>query len=177
MKFKLKNIAFLLLASTALTSCLPEDKTEYKDETLVEIKNPTLGMLTAVLNTRGIVTAPAAQVQGVLSKGVLINTRTADTILVQLVGPQKSTPVTVTYSVAGTGTNPAVEGTHYNFATAGARTVTIPANSSVGYLIVRPVANSIATVGDIRTFSINLVSANDAKVSPNYATFAYSLKR
>ena len=175
MKLKFKNIAFLLLLAIALTSCLPEDKTEYKGETLVEFKNPTLGQLTAVLNQKGVVTSPAAQVQATLSKGILINTRTIDTLLVQLVGTQSSTPTDVTYSLKTT--NTAVEGTHFNFATPGSRIVTIPANSSVGYILVKPLANSITTAGDTRTLAIDLVSASSAKISPNYATFTYSLKR
>lgn len=175
MKFNFRNILFSIVASASLVGCLPDDKTEYKGDTLVEFKNSDLGMLSAVLNGKGVVTAPAAQVQTVSSKGILINTRTADTLLVQLVGPQKSQATTITYAIRAGST--AVEGTNFSFATPNARTVVIPANSSVGYLIVRPIANSITTVGDTRTLGIDMVSADGATVSPNYKSFTYSLKR
>lgn len=175
MKIKYKYIAFSLFALTAFTGCLPEDKTEYKGDTLVEFKNPTLGMYEDVLDAKGIVISPATQVQDVLSKGILINKRTADTVLVQLVGPQRSSPTTVTYALKSG--NTAIEGTHYTFATPGARTVVIPANSSVGYLIVKPIANSIATVGQRLTLGVTMISVDGAKISPNYSSFDYSLKR
>jgi hypothetical protein len=175
MKFNIKNIAVVLLSSMALISCLPDKDIKYEGDTLVEFKNPDFGMLPAVLNLKGVVTTPAAQVQTALTKGILINTRTADTLLVQLVGPQKSQATTITYAIRSGST--AVEGTNFSFATPNARTVVIPANSSVGYLIVRPIANSITTVGDTRTLGIDMVSADGATVSPNYKSFTYSLKR
>lgn len=175
MKFNIKNIAVLLLSSLAFTSCLPDKDIKYEGDTFVEFKNPDFGMATAVLNGKGVVTSPATQVQTALSKGILINTRTADTLLVQLVGPQRSAPTTMTYAIRAGST--AVEGTNFTFATPGARTVVIPANASVGYLIVRPIANSITTVGDTRSLGIDMVSVDGASISQNYKSFTYSLKR
>jgi hypothetical protein len=163
------------LAVTALNGCLPKDHNVYDGPNLVEFKNQTLGINSAVLATRGIATSPATQVQTDVSRTILINTRVVDTVYVQLIGPQQSAATVVNFSP--TAGNTAVEGTNYNFRPAGARNLTIPANSSVGYLLVDVIANSIATVGDTRTLSIDLLGASNISPSPNYKKFNILLRR
>ena len=178
---QLNNIsikALFFLGVISLSSCLPEKQEDiltYNGTNQVEFKNHTLGQSTAVLTQKGIVTAPATQAQTELSRAILINTRVVDTIYVQLIKEQSSTAISVPFQVRSSST--AVEGTHYNFVPANSRTVTIPANSSVGYLLVQPVANSIATTGDTRTILLDLSTSGTVAVSPNYSSFTLTLKR
>ena len=175
MKKTILYTLFGLLTVISLNGCLPKDHNTYEGPSLLEFKNHTLGVSSANLNARGIVTTPATQVQTDSSRTVLINTRTTDTIYVQLVGPQVSSAITVNF--APLASNTAIEGTNYNFRPSGARTLTIPANSSVGYLLIDMVPNSIAVVGDTRILKINLLGSATIAPSPNYKRFTDLLKR
>jgi len=105
------------------------------------------------------------------------NARGTDSILVQLVGPQRSTPTVVNYSVRPvSGTITAVEGTNYSFIPAGARTVTIPANSSSAWILINIPATSDAS-GTSKTLAIDLLGASDAGASPNYAKFILTIRK
>jgi hypothetical protein len=172
-----KVLIYLFLAFLAVSfyGCFPKDANTYSGPTMVEFKNHTFGVASTVLNARGIVTAPASQTQTDSTRYILINTRVVDTIYVQLVGAQQSSPIAVNFSVRAT--NTAIEGTHYNFTPNGNRTVTIPANSSVGYLLINPIANSIPVVGDTRVLAIDLVGGAGITASPNYNRFILTLKR
>lgn len=158
-----------------LSSCFPENDLVYDGPTQVEFKNHTLGQLSSVLNTKGIVTSPTTQVQTDSTRFILINTRTVDTIYVQLVGPQRSSDTDINFSLRST--NTAVEGTHFTFSPSGTRKVTIPAGKSVGYILTRPIANSITPVGGTVTMAFDLLGASDIKANPNYKSFILTLKR
>ena len=102
-----------------------------------------------------------------------VNTRVTDTIYVQLVGPQVASATEVNFTVAPTST--AVAGTHYNFKPAGITKVTIPANSSVGYLLVDMIPGSVTGT---TTFPLvlNLVGNSTVAASQNYKTFTLTLR-
>jgi len=177
MKKIISYITVVIAAFAVLTGCLPEKADtalEYHGPTEIEFKNFTLGQLTAVLNLKGISTA-AADAQTDTTHTALINVRTTDSLLVQLVGPQVSTPTVVSYTVRPAST--AVEGTHYNFNPAGARTVTIPANSSSAYILINPVANSIPVVGNSVMLIVDLTGAGAILPSHNFKSFYDKLKR
>jgi len=177
MKKIISYITIVVAACATLSGCMPEKADtalEYKGPTEVEFKNFTLGQLTAVLNLKGVSTV-AADAQTDTTHTVLINVRTTDSLLVQLVGPQVSTPTVITYAVRATST--AIEGTHYNFSPANARTVTIPANSSSAYILINPVANSIPVVGNSVTLIVDLIGSGAILPSHNFKSFYDKLKR
>jgi len=66
-------------------------------------------------------------------------------VQVQLIGPQRSSDLSVRFSVDGAST--AVAGTHYNIATSSP--VTIPANSSTANIVINMVPGSLAA-GEVR---------------------------
>ena len=173
-----KTFTYLILGSlflSGLIGCLPKDKNTYDGPSLVEFKNHTLAVNSATLASIGIVTSPASQSQTDSSRFILINTRVTDTVFVQLVGPQQSVALDIPFTVRPVST--AVEGSHYNLQPAGARKVTIPANSSVGYIIVKPIANSLTTAGDLRTLFFDLSAGGPVKTSVKYDSFYLTLKR
>lgn len=179
-----KTFTYFILGTiflSGLIGCLPKDKNTYDGPSLVEFKNHTLAVNPTSLVTAGIVTSPASQAQTDSSRYILINTRVTDTIYVQLVGPQQSTAIDIPFIVRPTSNSATVtvatEGTHYNLVPAGTRKVTIPANSSVGYILVRPVANSLPTAGDLRRVIFDLDPAGPLKTSFNYKSFYLTLKR
>jgi len=166
---------FGFIAITSLFGCLPNDHNTYTGASLLEFKNHLRGVNSTVLTTLGISTT-AANAQTDSSRTALINVRGTDTIYVQLVGPQVASPITVNYTVRASGTT-AVEGTHFNFIPANARTLTIPANSSVGYILVGMVPNSIPVVGNSVLLTIDLNGAAGIDPSPNYKVFKLKLQR
>jgi hypothetical protein len=109
------------------------------------------------------------------------NARTTDTILVQLVGPQRSTPTVVNYTVrpATATVNPttAVEGVNYDFRVKNARSFTIPANSSAGYILVDIKGGVMTTAGATVRLTIDLVGASDAAASVNYNKFILTIRK
>jgi hypothetical protein len=167
--------AFLLASvGVTVTSCFPEDENTYAGPTLIEFKNHTLGVTSTVLTARGIVISPSTQVQTDSTRYIMQNVRTSDTIYVQMIGRQQPTATTVPFTVRAS--SDAVAGTHYNFdASNSGNTVTIPANSSVGFLIVKPVANSVP-VGSLRGVFIDLAKTGTFKPSPNYSKFKLYIK-
>lgn len=173
-----KNILYciaVLSVCELLTGCLPkkaEDALIYKGPTVVEIKNQTLGVLATVLTAKGVYTGTS---QTDSTRSVLLNSRGTDSVLVQLVGPQSSSPIVLNYSVRSTST--AVEGTNYNFVPTNARTVTIPANSSSTYIQVAMIPNSLTTVGTTKTVIIDLLGNSTVLPNPNYSKFIVTLRR
>jgi len=174
-----------------LSGCLPEKddtRLEYNGPTEVEFKNFTAGQITtlkrsdgsglesnASLTGRGISTA-AADAQTDTTHAIHIGNpsptgfiRATDSILVQLVGPQVSTPTVVNFSVRSTST--AVEGTHFTFSPAGTRTVTIPANSSSAYILVNTIPNSVAAAPASATLILDLGGAPGIAPSYNFKSF------
>src|SRR5579872_4805065 len=130
MKKIISYITIVFAAGIIFTGCLPEkDSTrlEYKGPTVVEFKNFTAGQIAtlkrsdgsglesnASLTGRGISTS-AADAQTDTTHAIHIGSpsptgfiRATDSVLVQLVGPQRSTPTVINYTVRSTST--AVEG-------------------------------------------------------------------
>ncbi|GAB2690169.1 hypothetical protein GCM10027037_11370 [Mucilaginibacter koreensis] len=172
------NTLFVLGLGSIFTGCLPEKADKalvYKGPTVVEIKNQTLGMnATKLLNTRGIYTTTQTD----SSRTVLIGSRGTDSILVQLVGPQSSTPIDIAYTLrpVSTALN-AVEGVNFNFVPNGARKITIPANSSFGYILVNMIPGSIPVAETSRALAVDLIGNDQVKANPNYSKFILTLRR
>jgi hypothetical protein len=96
-------------------------------------------------------------------------------VLVQLVGPQRSTPTTVGYIVGATST--AVEGVNYNIVgTKGS--VTIPANSSSTYIVIQLLPGIPTTAPATQTVSLamTLTGSDITPPSENYKTFTFTIR-
>lgn len=151
----------------SLSSCFKTPERIYTGPMVVEFKNHRAGFTaannTAILNVSN--TPIARTVRQAIG---------TDTIYVQLVGAQMPQPVEVSYQVAGTST--AVENTHYRFPTTRG-TLTIPANSSVGYLIVQTLP-AITSPAEVRSIVFTLLNgSNDVGVSENYKTFTLNIRQ
>ena len=99
---------------------------------------------------------------------------TRDSIRVNLVGPQRGSAVSVNFQVDPAST--AVAGVHYNMITTGT-SVTIPANSSFGYIYFEILADNIEP-GEVWKLSFTLTGtdASDVKLSENYKSFTRSIR-
>jgi len=85
---------------------------------------------------------------------VILNEGELESLEVQLVGAQRPTPVQVTFVISGT----AVNGQDYFVG--GGTTVTIPANSSVGFIDVSAVDNSV--IDDVeKTIILTITSVSE----------------
>jgi len=190
MKKIISYITIVFAASAILTGCLPEkDSTRlvYKGPTVVAFKNFTVGQVATLkqpgtnvesnssLTGRGISTS-AADAQTDSTHAIHIGSpsptgfiRATDSILVQLIGPQRSTPTVINYTVRSTST--AIEGTHYNFAPTGARTVTIAANSSSAYILINTIPNSVAAAPASATLILDLTGGSGIPPSFNFKSF------
>jgi hypothetical protein len=151
----------------SLSSCFKTPERIYTGPLVVEFKNHRAGFTTAnntaILNVSNTVTARTVR--------QAIGT---DTIYVQLVGPQSAQAVEVSYQVVGTST--AVENTHYRFPTTRG-TLTIPANSSVGYLLIQTLP-AITSATEIRSVVFTLLNgSNNVGVSENYKTFTFNIRQ
>ncbi|WP_113660956.1 hypothetical protein [Pedobacter nanyangensis] len=169
MKKAIIKLFFLGGVAISMLGCFPEDKNTYDGPTVVEFKNHLFGKLGGSLPA-GVLSSPAPTVLG---RNISVAQRGTDTIYVQLVGPQSSSATEVNYTVATT--NTAVEGTNYNFRPVGARKMTIPANSSVGYLLVDVIPGSVPT-STTRSLAVTLVGNGTVKASENYKTFTLTLR-
>jgi len=198
MKKIISYITIVLAVSVVLTGCLPEKDDKrlvYQGPPEVEFKNFTAGQLAtlkipplnvvesaASLTGRGISTA-AADAQTDTTHAIHVGNpsptgfiRATDSILVQLVGPQRSTPTVINYTVRSTST--AVEGTNFTFNPAGARTVTIPANSSSAYILINTIPYSAAAAPTISTTLIlDLLGASGIAPSFNFKAFYIKLEK
>lgn len=137
---KMKYLSLLFIA-VLFAGC---EKTiiKFDSQSVVEFKP------VAVTITRGVVSTGASS---------------TSTILVQLVGPQQSSPITVPYTIDAANTT-AVLGTNYTSSTSG--TVTIPANSSSGSIVLTgSYANNTASKKLVLVLGDGTVAA-----SPNYKT-------
>lgn len=164
-KILLYGLTFFCL-SICLSSCMPKDDLVYTGPSVIEFKNHLQGRV-AASQPAGIVS------NGALTRSVRVNTRGTDTIFVQLVGPQLSVASVLPFTVNPQST--AVEGVHYKFNAASPKTVTIPANSSVGYLLVDMIPNSIVGTATY-PLVLDLVGTDQIKPSPNYKTFTLTLR-
>jgi hypothetical protein len=155
--------------SLSMVGCMPKDDLEYDGPNVVEFKNHLQSRVTASLPAG--VTA-----NGALTRTIRVTNRVTDTIFVQLVGPQQSSPIDLNFNVDAASTS--VAGTHYNLRPVGSTRVTIPANSSVGYLLTDVVAASIPVTTPATTYTLifNLVGNEQIKASPNFSKFTLTLR-
>ena len=149
----------------SLSSCFDNPSLIYEGPTVVEFRNPRAGFATQPANnvSNGIRARTVRQAIG------------RDSILVQLVGPQRATPTSIGYIVAATST--AVEGTNYTIpATKG--TVTIPANSSSAYVVVQFLPGIPTTVPATQTVNLAMTLTGTEGTLPNenYKTFTYTVR-
>ncbi len=149
----------------SLASCYENPSLIYEGATVVEFKNPRAGFATQPTNN--------------VSNGIRARTIrqgiTRDSVLVQLVGPQRATPTTVGYTIGATST--AVEGVNYSIVgTKGS--VVIPANSSSAYVVVRLLAGipTTAPATQTVTLAMTLTGAEGTLPSENYKTFTFTIR-
>ncbi len=116
-----------------------------------------------------------AHLTGSLNRAVAFPTTTAtqttDSVKIQLVGPQRGTPTTVTFQVDAASTG--VAGTDYVNLTTTTNTAVIPANQSFVWIVFRFNRPASGT----KTLVLNLVGGDDAGVSQNYKTMVFSWKK
>jgi len=137
----MKRIIYFTLLFAAVFVCgCKKSKVEFDQPTQVEFKP-----ITATL-AKGTVAVPATI-----------------TILVQLVGAQQSTDISVPYTIDATST--AVEGLHYTSTGGTGGNIIIPANSSVGRLVLTSIPTSTGTG---RRLILLLTDGATVPVSQNY---------
>ncbi|MCZ8353502.1 MAG: hypothetical protein O9340_02125 [Cyclobacteriaceae bacterium] len=102
-----------------------------------------------------------------------------DSILVQLVGPQRTSDVTVTYELgtAPEGTIAAVEGDNFAFDNEVVGEVTIKAGTSAGYIYINIPESLNSTAADRVVLVINLTDQGDVAPSQNYKAFTYTITK
>ncbi len=104
-----------------------------------------------------------------------------DSILVQLVGKQSPSDITISYikdpsnPSAPAGVTEAVEGVHYNLVRNNAGEVVIKGNSSAGYIYIDVLESLTSTDPDRVTLVLTLTNQGDIAPSENYKTFTYNI--
>jgi len=139
---KLVSIVFAAIAFCMVACDKEKDPTIYNGPDVVEFLTPI---------TRSITTAATPK---------------NDSILVQLVGPLRTSATKVNFEVDASST--AVANTDYTILTP---TVEIPAGALSTWIKFR-----FSKVSAAKTLKINLTGADNAKPSENYKSFTYSLK-
>jgi len=164
--FTNSSLLLLLVGLTfSLTGCFESPSWVYEGASVVEFKNPRAGFATQPTNNAVNVVRARTIRQGI----------GRDSILVQLVGPQRPTPTTVGYIVAGTST--AVEGVNYNIiGTKGS--IVIPANSSSAYVVLQFLSGIPTTAPATQTVSLamTLTGGDTTPPSENYKTFTFTIR-
>ncbi|MFM7859428.1 MAG: hypothetical protein ACKO96_47765, partial [Flammeovirgaceae bacterium] len=90
-----------------------------------------------------------------------------DSLRINLVGSQRSTPTTVDFAIDASST--AVVNLHYRLLTTGS-SIQIPANSSFGFIYFEVLADNIQ-LGEVWTMKVNISNPSTGKVNPNYSSF------
>ncbi len=199
---KYSLFTYIGLTALLLSSCIKEDDKTFQGTTVAEIEYSTLNTnavgVTYPIITRYIDKAPYG---GRLFTTPLDSTirrlnSTTIKIRVNLVGPQSPKDETVAYTVftttavpsvafAATQTNQtptraaatltlasAVANTHYFIASTGF--VTIPANSSFGYIDVGILNPNVAAT-EARFVGVELVAGGTVKPNPNYSKLGIAI--
>lgn len=188
MKTIMKKILLYIALPLLFGSCIKQVEKKFTGDPVVEIDATPLNSVAAGVNYPVLVRIPVGGRPTTTADSTLRRWAGTVRIRVNLVGPHMSTDQTVGYKVfTGSpvptiafpatigGQTPsasgatltvvdAVAGTHYN---ALPGTVTIPANSSFGYIDV-VVRNNGATAGQARFIGIQLDSSGTLKPNPNY---------
>lgn len=112
-----------------------------------------------------------AHLTGSLSRSITTATTPRyDSVKIQLVAPQRSTPTSVTFTVDASST--AVAGTDYVILQpSSGTTATIDANSSIAWVKVQ--FNKVIAA---KTLKLNLTGGDMVTVSENYKSIVFSLK-
>lgn|GEM_PF-1634133 len=180
----LSSLMILSIVAFVVMSCFPKDDLVYSGPTVTQFKNYSLGQVTGALLNKGISATdtqndsthtvytvafapvpPATTPAPHAARGV-------DTVMVELVGPQRGTDLVLDFSVRSTST--AIEGTHYNLHPVGVRTVTIPAHSSIGYILMDIIPGSV-TSGSVKV-SIDLLGNTAVQPAKNFKSFFVVIK-
>jgi len=100
--------------------------------------------------------------------------RLRDSIQVNLIGRAKNTPITINFTVEGVPPTAAQPGFHFAMITQG--TVTIPANSNIGF-IYHDVIDDNINPGELWRFRITLTSSDQGtQLDPNRSVFTRGLR-
>lgn len=156
----MKKIIIYGILSLALISCFEDSGLDIiLDKTYVEIDEATTvsGLAITKIYTRTL-------------NGVGVK----DSLRVNLVGPQRDAAVTVSFSIDAAST--AVAGTHYSLTTTDG-SVTIPANSSFGYIKFLVLDDNIAPSTTTIDLKVSITSSlADVLVSTKYGTFTRRIR-
>jgi hypothetical protein len=166
---KNKFIHFLTagVLALSLSSCFENPSWTYDMAPVVEFKNPRAGFATQ----------PTNNVSNGVAQRTVRQLLRRDSILVQLVGAQRSEPTAVGY-IIDAAKSTAVENINYRILdTKG--TVTIPANSSSAYLKFELLEGIPTTVAATQNYPLvfTLVGNDQLKPSENYKTFTVNIRR
>lgn len=166
---KNKFIHFLTVGvlAVSLSSCFENPTWTYDMDPVVEFKNPRAGFATQ----------PTNNVSNGVAQRTIRQLLKRDSILVQLVGAQRTEPTSIGY-VIDAAQSTAVENINYRILeTKG--TVTIPANSSSAYLKFEILEGIPATVSATQNYPLvfTLVGNDQLKPSANYKTFTVNIRR
>jgi hypothetical protein len=166
---KNKFIHFLTVGvlAVSLSSCFENPTWTYDMAPVVEFKNPRAGFATQ----------PTNNVSNGVAQRTIRQLLKRDSILVQLVGAQRTEPTSIGY-VIDAAQSTAVENINYRILeTKG--TVTIPANSSSAYLKFEILEGIPATVSATQNYPLvfTLVGNDQLKPSANYKTFTVNIRR
>lgn len=145
MKKGITLIALCVLISTTLIGCFPENKTIYDGPLQVEF-NP----VTATLRT-----AQATQYE----------------MKIQLIGPHQDVPINVRFEI-DTANSTSQLGTHFDFES---MNVTIPANSSFGYIKVNAIPQNVTGITTLRVVLLG-DDTGKVKAAENYKTFTLTIR-
>jgi len=130
----------------------------WNNTTLTRIRINLVGPQSSKEQTVSYTISNTPPVASIAFAATLLSTSAAGTV-----GKQEPVGLAATLTLAA-----AVPGTHYNIVgTSPAGTVTIPANSSFGYIDIQ-VINAGATAGQARYIGIELTGNGSVKPNPNY---------
>lgn len=156
----MKKIIIYGILSIALISCFENSGLDIiLDKTYVEIDEAT--------------TVSGLAITKIYAR-TLNGTGVKDSLRVNLVGAQRDVAVNVTYSIDAAST--AVAGTDYSLTTTGG-TVTIPPNSSFGYIKFLVLDDNIVPSTTTKNLIVSLTAGgDDVIVSKNYGTFTRRIR-
>jgi len=157
-KSNLFKIVVALVVPMLLNACFSDPGTDIK------LKN------VAVVEINEATTSGGADVSKSYQRIPGGPTLVKDSIRVNLVGPQRSSEINVSFAIDPTST--AVAGTHY--ALISQASIKIPANKSFGFIYFNVLPQNI-NAGEIWKMKVNLTTA-DVPVNANYSTFTRSIR-
>lgn len=154
---RILKFSLVVVALSFATSCYDDPGTDILfEDTFVEINEATLAA--------GLVANKSylRENNGIAKR---------DSLRINLVGPQKSTATSVSFSIDASST--AIAGLHYNLISTSP--VEIPANSSFAYIYFEVEADNIE-LGEVWTMKVSISNPSVGSVNPNYSTFTRGLQ-